>query len=196
MTCLPPAAFFSCNVSFCRPSLLSCLSPFILFLVCFTLCLFPAFPLPAVSLAHYSLWCTLQCNFPSISVSLLTCLPLLLRLSPALSLSDVSLLPCPPISLSLSWPHSPQKNNDSTQNMCVWGGGSQQGGGDPRNALKITSPPPPPLPPPPPPATQSPPSTPHMCLWVGVQWFSQSNETYQQRITFTFTINLLHLFSP
>ncbi len=55
MTCLPPAAFFSCNVSFCRPSLLSCLSPFILFLVCFTLCLFPAFPLPAVSLAHYSL---------------------------------------------------------------------------------------------------------------------------------------------
>ena len=97
MTCLPPAAFFSCNVSFCRPSLLSCLSPFILFLVCFTLCLFPAFPLPAVSLAHYSLWCTLQCNFPSISVSLLTCLSLLLRLFPALSLSDVSLLPCPPI---------------------------------------------------------------------------------------------------
>jgi hypothetical protein len=144
MTCLPPAAFFSCNVSFCRPSLLSCLSPFILFLVCFTLCLFPAFPLPAVSLAHYSLWCTLQCNFPSISVSLLTCLPLLLRLSPALSLSDVSLLPCPPISLSLSWPHSPQKNNDSTQNMCVWGGGT------PALLLRTHPPRPPPshLPPP------------------------------------------------
>jgi hypothetical protein len=157
MTCLPPAAFFSCNVSFCRPSLLSCLSPFILFLVCFTLCLFPAFPLPAVSLAHYSLWCTLQCNFPSISVSLLTCLPLLLRLSPALSLSDVSLLPCPPISLSLSWPHSPQKNNDSTQNMCVWGGGANRGGGTPAMLWRSR---PPPLPPPPPQRHSHPPPPP------------------------------------
>jgi len=162
MTCLPPAAFFSCNVSFCRPSLLSCLSPFILFLVCFTLCLFPAFPLPAVSLAHYSLWCTLQCNFPSISVSLLTCLPLLLRLSPALSLSDVSLLPCPPISLSLSWPHSPQKNNDSTQNMCVWGGGSQQGGG-PTQCSEDHIPPAPP-PPTSPPQRHSHPPPPPTCV--------------------------------
>jgi hypothetical protein len=193
MTCLPPAAFFSCNVSFCRPSLLSCLSPFILFLVCFTLCLFPAFPLPAVSLAHYSLWCTLQCNFPSISVSLLTCLPLLLRLSPALSLSDVSLLPCPPISLSLSWPHSPQKNNDSTQNMCVWGGGANRGGGthsmlwrSPGGgaggggggggyhiiALKLTSPPPPPSHLPPPSDTVTPLHPPHVSLGRGAVIFT------------------------
>jgi len=172
MTCLPPAAFFSCNVSFCRPSLLSCLSPFILFLVCFTLCLFPAFPLPAVSLAHYSLWCTLQCNFPSISVSLLTCLPLLLRLSPALSLSDVSLLPCPPISLSLSWPHSPQKNNDSTQNMCVWGGGANRGGGPTQCSEDHIPPAPPPPPSPPPSDTVTPLHPPHVSLGRGAVIFT------------------------
>ena len=92
-----------------------------------------------------------------------------------------------PLSVS-SWPVSylspcvSPLDNGSTQLVCVEGGGK----------LELTSSPPhshlPPQPsshPPPPPLT--------IWLCVGVQWFSQSNETHHQRKGPTFIVKIPHL---